>query len=127
MPIMYEETKTGEVLELCELTPIEFYLGSKYGYVGENKWEENLVRMYHSSTQALFDKLVHVGVRTPKEHSQAEMMEIYLTKTIPEWAFYHERALVKNGSNGHYVGNKVKKKTTEKILLKPLSRCVSLC
>ncbi|KAG0043985.1 hypothetical protein BGZ83_010786 [Gryganskiella cystojenkinii] len=107
MPVLYEETKTGETLEMSELSPIEFYLGKKFGYTGDNLWEENLVRMYHSSTQALFDKLVHVVVRTPKEHHQEEMMEIFLTKILPEWAQFHERALAKNGSNGHYVGNKL--------------------
>ncbi|GJJ67873.1 hypothetical protein EMPS_00219 [Entomortierella parvispora] len=106
MPVLYEETKSGEVLELCELTPIEFYFGQKYGYTGSNLWEENLIRMYHSSSQSVFDKLVTTVVRAPKENYE-QMMEIFLTKIVPEWIEYHERALVKNGSNGHYVGNKL--------------------
>ncbi|KAG0044494.1 hypothetical protein BGZ83_010274 [Gryganskiella cystojenkinii] len=106
MPVLYEETKTGEVLELAELTPIEFYFGQKFGWTGDNVWEENLVRMYHSSSQAVFDKLVTTVVRAPKDH-QEQMKEIYLKTIVPDWIQYHERALVKNGSNGHYVGNKL--------------------
>lgn len=123
MPVLYEETKSGEILELCELTPIEFYFGKKFGYAGSNLWEENLIRMYHSSSQAVFDKLVTTVVRAPKENYE-QMMEIYQTNILPEWAEYHERALVKNGSNGHYVGDKVKIKKKEPLAASDSDLCL---
>ncbi|KAI7823025.1 hypothetical protein BC939DRAFT_503489 [Gamsiella multidivaricata] len=106
MPVLYETTATGETLELAELSVLEYYVGQKYGWVGDNLWENNLVKMYHSSSQAVFDKLVTTVVRAPKEHYE-QMLEIYVTKIVPEWVEYHERALKQNGSNGHYVGDKL--------------------
>ncbi|KAF9333521.1 hypothetical protein BG006_003500 [Podila minutissima] len=76
MPVLYEQTKSGEILELAELSAIEFYIGQKHGWVGDNLWEQHLVRMYWSSTQSLFDKLVTTVVRAPTPH-QGEMMEIF--------------------------------------------------
>ncbi|KAF9358546.1 hypothetical protein BGX26_001490 [Mortierella sp. AD094] len=106
MPVLYETTATGETLELAELSVLEYYIGQKHGWVGDNLWENNLVKMYHSSSQALFDKLVTTVVRAPKENYD-QMMEIYVNNIVPEWVEYHERALKANGSNGHYVGDKL--------------------
>ncbi|KAF9103086.1 hypothetical protein BGX27_010741 [Mortierella sp. AM989] len=106
MPVLYETTATGETLELAELSVLEYYIGQKYGWVGDNIWENNLVKMYHSSSQAVFDKLVTTVVRAPKENYD-QMLGIYISSIVPEWAEYHERALKANGSNGHYVGNKL--------------------
>lgn len=107
VPILYEVSASGETLELAELSAIEHYLGRKYGWMGDNLWENNLVEMYHSSSQAVFDKLVTTVVRAPKENYD-QMMKIYKTSILPEWVEFHERALKNNGSNGHYVGDKVK-------------------
>ncbi|KAF8976634.1 hypothetical protein BGZ46_008105 [Entomortierella lignicola] len=106
MPVLYETTATGETLELAELSVLEYYIGQKHGWVGDNLWENNLVKMYHSSSQSLFDKLVTTVVRAPKENYE-QMLEIYVNKILPEWVEYHERALKANGSNGHYLGDKL--------------------
>ncbi|KAF9937863.1 hypothetical protein BGZ65_000865 [Modicella reniformis] len=105
MPVLYETTETGETLELAELSVLEYYIGQKYDWVGDNLWENNLVKMYVSSSQAVIDKLVTTVIRAPKENFD-QMLEIYKTKILPEWVEYHERALKNNGSNGHYVGDK---------------------
>jgi len=107
MPVLYEITTSGETLELAELSAIEQYIAQKYGWIGDNLWENNLVKMYHSSSQSVFDKLVTTVVRAPKENYD-QMMQIFKTSILPEWVHYHERALGSNGSNGHYVGDKVK-------------------
>ncbi|KAG0257154.1 hypothetical protein BG011_004138 [Mortierella polycephala] len=106
MPVLYETSQTGETLELAELSVLEYYIGQKYGWVGGNFWENNLVKMYHSSTQSLYDKLVTTVVRAPKEHYD-QMMDIYVSSILPEWIKYHEQHLQANGSNGHYVGDKL--------------------
>ncbi|KAF9204312.1 hypothetical protein BGZ49_005437 [Haplosporangium sp. Z 27] len=106
LPILYETSVNGETLELAEINVIETYLGRKFDIVGSNDWEEQLIRSYFNSTQALFDKLVVTVLRAPKE-LQAQMLQLFVEKQIPEWALFHERALKNNGSNGHYVGDKV--------------------
>ncbi|KAF9358547.1 hypothetical protein BGX26_001491 [Mortierella sp. AD094] len=106
LPVLYETAATGETLELAELSVIEFYLGKKFGLVGSNDWEEQLIRSRANSSQALFDKLVITVIRSPKE-LQPQMLQLFVEKQIPEWALFHERALEENGSNGHYVGDKM--------------------
>ncbi|KAF9171047.1 hypothetical protein BGX21_008079 [Mortierella sp. AD011] len=106
LPVLYETAATGETLELAELSVIEFYLGKKFGLVGSNDWEEQLIRSHTNSSQALFDKLAITVIRAPKE-LQPQMLQLFIEKQIPEWALFHEQNLKKNGSNGHYVGDKM--------------------
>jgi len=107
MPVLYETSPaTGETIEVAELNVVEFYLGQKMGLLGSNAWEEQLVRSYTGSSQALFDKFVVMVIRSPKE-LQPQMMELYM-KQIPEWASFHEKILQANGANGHYIGDKVR-------------------
>ncbi|KAF9084616.1 hypothetical protein BGX23_010360 [Mortierella sp. AD031] len=106
LPVLYEtDPRSGKTLELAELSAIESYLGEKYSWMGDNLWEKNLILMYHSSTQAVFDKLVTTVMRAPKENKD-RMMEIYLDKILPEWVDTHERALQARGATGYYVGDK---------------------
>ncbi|KAF9404632.1 hypothetical protein BGZ76_006876, partial [Entomortierella beljakovae] len=42
IPVLYEAPSTGETLELGELCVVEYYAGEKYGWVGDNLWENNL-------------------------------------------------------------------------------------
>ncbi|CAO3565239.1 unnamed protein product [Mortierella alpina] len=106
MPVLYETTSTGETLELAELSVIEFYLASKFGFMGSNAWEDQLVRSYTTASQALFEKFVVSVIRSPKE-LQPQLMAAFVEKQIPEWAKFHERILKANGSNGHYIGNQL--------------------
>ncbi|KAF9954059.1 hypothetical protein BGZ72_004949 [Mortierella alpina] len=106
MPVLYETTSTGETLELAELSVIEFYLASKFGFMGSNAWEDQLVRSYTTSTQSIFEKFVVSVIRSPKD-LQPQMMQAFVEKQIPEWAEFHERILKANGSNGHYIGNQL--------------------
>ncbi|KAF9184013.1 hypothetical protein BGZ51_003629 [Haplosporangium sp. Z 767] len=106
MPVLYETTATGETLELAELSVIEFYLATKFGFMGSNTWEDQLIRSYTNSTQSLFDNFVVSVIRAPKE-LQKQMKELFVEKQIPAWAEYHERALKANGANGHYIGDQL--------------------
>ncbi|KAF9103085.1 hypothetical protein BGX27_010740 [Mortierella sp. AM989] len=106
VPVLYETTATGETLELAEHSVQEFYLGKKFGLVGSNDWEEQLIRSYTCSTEALYESFVISVIRAPKE-LQTQMSQLFINKQIPEWAEFHERALKANGSNGHYVGDKM--------------------
>ncbi|KAF9127169.1 hypothetical protein BGW39_006066 [Mortierella sp. 14UC] len=107
LPVLYETCPTsGLTLELAELSAIETYIGDKYDWMGNNLWERAQILMYHSSTQAVFDKLVTTVIRAPKENKD-RMMEIYLEKILPEWVETHERTLQAKGCTGHYVGDKL--------------------
>ncbi|KAF8976635.1 hypothetical protein BGZ46_008106 [Entomortierella lignicola] len=106
VPVLREETKCGKVLELAEISTIEQYLAKRNNLLGADFWEENLIKMYLSSTHALFTFLIHTTVQIPKEDKPA-FLERFKKSNLPEWIKYHEKHLKENGSNGHYVGNQL--------------------
>jgi hypothetical protein len=76
------------------------------GLLGKDFREENLVKMYLSSTQALITFLIHNIVQSPKEDRPAFLGRC--KSKLLEWIKFHEKHLKANGSNGHYVGDQVK-------------------
>ncbi|KAF9174864.1 hypothetical protein BGX21_010663 [Mortierella sp. AD011] len=102
VPVLREETKCGKVLELAEISAIEHFLAKRGNLLGKDYWEENLIKMYQSSTHALFTFLVHNVVQSPKEDRPA-FLERFKKSNLPEWIKFHEKHLKENGSNGHYL------------------------
>ncbi|KAG0023821.1 hypothetical protein BGZ80_007843 [Entomortierella chlamydospora] len=94
------------VLELAEISAIEHFLAKRGNLLGKDYWEENLIKMYLSSTHALFTFLVHNVVQSPKEDRPA-FLERFKKSNLPEWIKFHEKHLKENGSNGHYVGDQL--------------------
>ncbi|KAG0363860.1 hypothetical protein BC939DRAFT_170202 [Gamsiella multidivaricata] len=106
VPVLREETKCGKTIELAEISTIEQFLASRAGLLGKDFWEENLVKMYLSSTHALFSFLIHNVVQSPKEERPA-FLERFRTRSLTEWIKFHEKHLRANGANGHYVGDQL--------------------
>ncbi|KAF9101069.1 hypothetical protein BGX27_000114 [Mortierella sp. AM989] len=105
VPVLREETKCGKVLELAEISVIEHFLAKRSNLLGRDFWEESLIKMYLSSTHALFTFLVHNIVQMPK--NKPTFLELFKRSNLPEWIKFHEEHLKKNGSNGHYVGDQL--------------------
>ncbi|KAG0231101.1 hypothetical protein BGW42_000518 [Actinomortierella wolfii] len=105
LPILYETTADGQTLEIAERDAIERYIAKKFGMAGDNAWEEVLVNQVVSLSQTLFNywqyRILYSG---PEE--QAKALEEVKNKRLPDWIRNLEKILVKNGSNGHFVGNK---------------------
>ncbi|KAF9363745.1 hypothetical protein BGX34_003393 [Mortierella sp. NVP85] len=106
VPVLREETTCGKILELAEISTIEQFLANRTGLLGKDFWEENLVKMYLSSTHALITFLIHNVVQSPKE-DRPTFLERFRKSNLPEWIKFHEKHLQANGSNGHYVGNQL--------------------
>ncbi|KAF9153789.1 hypothetical protein BG015_002613 [Linnemannia schmuckeri] len=107
IPVLREVTKCGKSFEIAEISAIEFFLAKRSGnLLGKDFWEESQIRMFHSSTHALFTFLVHTVVQSPQS-DRAAFLARFKKTNLPQWIRSHEKYLVANGSNGHYVGDQL--------------------
>ncbi|KAI7818353.1 hypothetical protein BC939DRAFT_463381 [Gamsiella multidivaricata] len=56
-PVLHIRTADGHELKLSESVIIEHFLARKFGLLGENEWEEQLIKMFHSSSLYLRERL----------------------------------------------------------------------
>ena len=74
--------------------------------MGSNEYEENLIKIFQSSTAAL--QTVFAGTVTWNHPEVKEKsLQFFLGNQLLTWIATHEKHLADNGNNGHYVGNKV--------------------
>ncbi|KAF9205993.1 hypothetical protein BGZ49_003185 [Haplosporangium sp. Z 27] len=103
LPVVYETTANGTVLELAESQAIERYLANKFHLFGNNEYEHHKVEEYFTSTDTTQQGFAKVlGASLDKRVEEANK---YYTEVLPKFIEIHEAHLKKNGSNGHYVGN----------------------
>ncbi|KAG0288001.1 hypothetical protein BGZ96_008166, partial [Linnemannia gamsii] len=105
-PILYIKTADGKDICLTETNVIEHYLAKQFGLLGENEWEELLVKAFHSSSVYLRERFT-MRVTWNYKEVQEKAMETFLKSELPRWIEVHTKHLKDNGSNGHYVGNKL--------------------
>ncbi|KAK3815434.1 MAG: hypothetical protein J3Q66DRAFT_209649 [Benniella sp.] len=103
LPVVYETTSNGTVLELSESQAIERYLAKKFHLYGQNEYEQHKVEEFLSSTDggilAFSTKVVNNTSETRVEDTNK-----FYTEVLLKFIAIHEAHLEKNGSNGHYVG-----------------------
>ena len=103
MPVVYETTSNGTVLELAESAAIERYLAKKFHLLGNNDYEQHKVDEYLSSIDGVLLAFSIKILQGPPETRVKEADTLY-TEVFPKFIAIHEAHLAKNGSNGHYVG-----------------------
>ncbi|KAF9957249.1 hypothetical protein BGZ72_002030 [Mortierella alpina] len=103
LPVVYETTSDGTVLELAEAQAIERHLAHKFGLLGSNSWEAHLVDRYYTSMETLSNNFFKV-MFAPLDKRSAEA-EAFYRDQLPRWIAAHEQHLLKNGQTGHYIGN----------------------
>ncbi|KAF9162904.1 hypothetical protein BGX21_009994 [Mortierella sp. AD011] len=114
LPVLYETvtTKEGdseiqEVFEIPESEAIERYLARKFQLLGQTPWEEMKINAFVSSTKSL-TFLAFFRIPAVKDTAQKqEMVQDMVNKSFPAWVQSHERYLVANGTNGHYIRDKL--------------------
>ncbi|KAF9288568.1 Glutathione S-transferase S1 [Mortierella alpina] len=105
MPLLKETTSDGKVIQIAESDAIERYLSKKFGYAGDNIFEETVVNTFVSNDNDIQGKIF--GYLFIKDAEQkAEAKEKVFTGAVASWIKNHELHLQNNGANGHYVGNK---------------------
>ncbi|KAF9918013.1 Glutathione S-transferase S1 [Lobosporangium transversale] len=105
-PVLHIRTADGTEFKIAESFVIEHFLAKKFGLLGDNEWEELQIKMFHSSSLYLRERSL-TGVTWNYKDKVEEATERFITKTLPLWIDTHTKHLKDNGSNGHYVGNKL--------------------
>ncbi|KAF9578799.1 hypothetical protein BGW38_005234 [Lunasporangiospora selenospora] len=105
VPVLFETTASGTVLEFSESQAIERYLARKFGLLGSNEWEEHLVNEYVNSVDTTAGNALTKILFAPVETRNKSAEEFYKSQLAP-WIQIHEGHLKANGGNGHYVGDK---------------------
>ncbi|KAF9437706.1 hypothetical protein BGZ76_011551 [Entomortierella beljakovae] len=106
LPILYEVSANGEhTIEIAEALNIELYLGRKFGLLGDNAFEESQIVGFFSNTRALMHR--HEDAYFCRSQFREADRDKFVEQVLKQWIRTHEKALAQNGSNGHYIGDKV--------------------
>ncbi|KAF9933499.1 Glutathione S-transferase S1 [Linnemannia zychae] len=95
----------GQEMHLAESSVIDTFLAGRFGLLGENEWESLAIQSFYSSIQYLRERCYTEGMPGRPE-LRKEARDKYM-KSIEKFCEDHEYHLEQNGSNGHYVGNKL--------------------
>ncbi|KAG0203494.1 hypothetical protein BGX28_004247 [Mortierella sp. GBA30] len=106
LPVLYVKTEDGKDLVLSEASVVEQYLAKQFVLLGENDYEENLVKIFQSSSSAVQNQFA-VTVTWNQSEAKGKCFDFFKDNTLTTWVQTHEKHLVDNGNNGHYVGNKL--------------------
>ena len=99
---------------VAECAAVDTYLAKHFGLLGANLYEENLIRSVHSSTMFILTTFAG-SVTWAMPEVKEQTLGFFKEYLFPNWIKSHERHLLDNGDNGHYVGDKV----TKKIITEP--------
>ncbi|KAF9286490.1 Glutathione S-transferase S1 [Mortierella alpina] len=106
LPVLHIKTASGQEVKLAETLVIEQYLAKKFGLLGDNEWEEQQIKMFHSSALYLRERFSTLVTWNFKEVMD-KGLDLFLSQQLPRWIETHTKHLKDNGSNGHYVGDKI--------------------
>ncbi|KAI1320223.1 hypothetical protein EDD11_001828 [Mortierella claussenii] len=108
MPILKETSADGKTsLKLAESDTIERYLAKKFGMMGQDTFEETVVNSFANNTNGVMQQFYKMFYPVKDLEQRAENMKTLAAGALGSWVRIHEQHLQANGSNGHYVGNKV--------------------
>ncbi|KAF8945892.1 hypothetical protein BGZ47_001780 [Haplosporangium gracile] len=93
-------------LHLSESIVVDTFLAERFGLMGDNAWEANLIRMFYINMQYLRERTFTVAFAEPMEQ-RVKNRAWFLDNILKKFLQDHEYHLKNNGSNGHYVGDKV--------------------
>ncbi|KAF9101818.1 hypothetical protein BGX29_005235 [Mortierella sp. GBA35] len=120
LPLVYETTSSGAMLELSEVLSTERYLADKFGLAGSDLWERFQVEQAVSSIETS-QLMYHYKVLLPnwpsadlsnssdnqaKRKRRAEDANQFYMTGLKNFVDIHEAKLEENRGNGHYVSDK---------------------
>lgn len=111
---------------LAEAGVIEQYLAKQFKLMGNNDYETNLIKSFHSSAASLHSLHATTVAFIPDREARMKAMEAFRDGPFTQWVAIHDKHLKDNGSNGHYIGDKVKMKkkiVAEKKATQKSNRC----
>ncbi|KAF9205992.1 hypothetical protein BGZ49_003184 [Haplosporangium sp. Z 27] len=104
VPVIYETTSDGTVLQIGETSVIERYLAKKFNLLGQNEWEQLQIEQFQNSTES--SQLMYQSqVLKADIEKRVENTNTYYKQVVEKFINVHENHLENNGSNGFYVGD----------------------
>lgn len=91
---------------MAETIVVDQFLAKRFHLLGDNEWEEFQIKGFYSNIHYLRERSF-MNVTFTHADKRKIALEKFLTKTLPAFIEDHEFHLRANGSNGHYVGDKV--------------------
>ncbi|KAF9285628.1 Glutathione S-transferase S1 [Mortierella antarctica] len=106
MPVLEVHSSDGKTIPVTESIAIDLFLAKRFHLLGDNEWEEATIKGFYSNIHYLRERsLMTVTWTHPSRRKVA--LENFISKTLPQFITDHEYHLRENGSNGHYVGDKI--------------------
>ncbi|GJJ78416.1 hypothetical protein EMPS_10775 [Entomortierella parvispora] len=93
-------------LRICETFVVEHFLAEKFNLLGKNEWEAQQIKMFHSSSLYLRER-VAMRITWNFKEVMDKSMDIFMSTQLPYWIETHSKYLRDNGSNGHYIGDQL--------------------
>ncbi|KAG0237998.1 hypothetical protein BGW41_008263 [Actinomortierella wolfii] len=105
-PVLRVKNAENKTFTVFESSVIDFLLAKKFDLMGENEYEENLVRIFYMNAHSLRERYLMRVTWNYKEVME-KARDKYIETSIPLWCAVQKRQLDANGNNGHLVGNKL--------------------
>ncbi|KAK3827138.1 MAG: hypothetical protein JOS17DRAFT_791910 [Linnemannia elongata] len=106
IPVLHEKFPNGQVLEIGEVAAIEKYIAQKFHMVPDSLWDQ----VRHNEALSLSESLFKLWIIRASPHmdhnAHVGVLELLKTRKLPEYIQVMEKLLIKNGDNGHLVGDK---------------------
>ncbi|KAI9241095.1 hypothetical protein MVEG_01429 [Podila verticillata NRRL 6337] len=106
LPILFITGKNGKGVTISEAAIIEQYLAKLYNLLGDNEYEETLIKSYHNTSYSL-QNLFAYTVSYNQPEASPKCLDYFKAHSLPNLCASLERHLLCNGNNGHFVGNKL--------------------
>ncbi|KAF9579646.1 hypothetical protein BGW38_004018 [Lunasporangiospora selenospora] len=104
LPLLFIRKGDKEIV-ISESIPVESYLARQFGLLGDNEYEETLIKAFHSSSFTLMGAFGSF-VTWNQPEARDKCYEMFKQNMLANWIASHEKHLVDNGSNGHYIRDK---------------------
>ncbi|KAF9384907.1 Glutathione S-transferase S1 [Podila verticillata] len=106
LPVLFITGKNGKKVTISEATVIEQYLAKQYSLLGDNEYEETLIKSFHSTSYSI-QNLFASTITWNQPEASPKCLCYFKANSLPSLCESLERHLQDNGNNGHFVGKKL--------------------
>ncbi|KAF9014528.1 Glutathione S-transferase S1 [Haplosporangium bisporale] len=106
MPVLEVHSSDGKTIPLTESIAVDLFLAKRFHLLGDNEWEEATIKGFYSNIHYLRERSF-MTVTWTHSSLRKTALDNFIGKTLPQFIADHEFHLRENGSNGHYVGDKI--------------------
>ncbi|KAG0227564.1 Glutathione S-transferase S1 [Actinomortierella wolfii] len=106
LPVLKIHTPEDKDIVISEAIVVDFYLAKKAGLLGNNEWEEQVIKSIYSSVHYLRERFF-MRVTYNDQASKKRNFSRFLEFILPHFIHTMEFHLKENGSNGFFMGDRL--------------------